>query len=135
MTTNEIRKVLEEKCLTQTKKNVYTYDNVEFMVKSYGDKIVKADKVEIKRKYLNACIDPINNYGEYVVFYFNGEKIYEVNIYDIINLSYINLNVDKELSKEDITNEILDKFYEELIKPFIVKVAKDIYKEIKNDKS
>ena len=25
----------------------------------------------------------------------------------------------------------LDKFYEELIKPFITKVAKDIYKEIK----
>ena len=41
MTTFEIRKVLEEKCLTQAEKNVYTYDNVEFMVKSYGEKIYR----------------------------------------------------------------------------------------------
>ena len=135
MTLGEIKKVLEEKCLTNTKKDVYTYNNIEFMVKSFGEKIVKADKVEIKRIYLNACIDLLNNYGEYVVFYFNGEKIYEINIYEIVNLSYINLNVDEELSKESTIEQKLDKFYEELIKPFIVKVAKDIYKEIKNDKS
>lgn len=136
MTLDEIRKVLEEKCVTQTKKNVYTYDNVEFMVKSFGEKIVKADKVEIKEKYLNACINHPNNYVEYVVFYFNGEKICEISIYEIVNLSYINLNVDKELSKEEpnTIEQTLDKFYEELIKPFIIKVAKDIYKEIKGDK-
>lgn len=135
MTLREIRKVLEEKSLTQTEKNVYTYDNVEFMVKSFGEKIVKADKVEIKEKYLNACINHPNNYVEYVVFYFNGEKIYEISIYDILNLSYINLNVDEELSKKSTIEQKLDNFYNELIKPFIVKVAKDIYKEIKNDKS
>lgn len=134
MTTNEIRKVLEEKCLTQTEKNVYTYDNVEFMVKSYGDRIVKADKVEIKKKYLNACIDHPNNYGEYVVFYFNGEKIYEINIYEIVNLTYVEWEKPKE--EEPITIEQkLDKFYEELIKPFMIRLVKDIYKEIKNDKS
>ena len=134
MTLDEIRKVLEEKCLTNIKGNVYTYNNIEFMVESYGNRIVKVDKVEIKRKYLNACIDHVNNYGEYVVFYFNGGKIYEVNIYDIVNLSYA--EYDNSKKEEPITIEqTLDKFYEELIKPFIIRVAKDIYKEIKNDKS
>ena len=132
MTIGEIRKVLEEKCLNHTEENVYTYDNVEFMVKSYGDKIVKADKVELKVRNI-VRVDPLDNLGKYVIFYFNDEKVYEINIYNIVNLSY----VEKKLNKEEpITMEQkLDKFYEELIKPFMIKVVKDIYKEIKNEKS
>lgn len=132
MTIGEIKKVLEEKCVTHTEENVYTYNNVEFMIKSFGERMVKADKVEFELRNL-VRVDPLNNLGKYVIFYFNNEKIYEISIYNIINLSY----VEKKLNKEEpITIEHkLDKFYEELIKPFIVKVAKDIYKEIKNDKS
>ena len=132
MTLKEVETFLKEKCLNHTEENIYTYDNVEFMIKSYGDKIVKADKVELNVRNL-VRVDPLDNLGKYVIFYFNDEKVYEINIYNIVNLSY----VEKKLNKEEpITMEQkLDKFYEELIKPFIIKVAKDIYKEIKNDKS
>ena len=74
MTLDEIRKVLEEKCLNHTE-NIYTYDNVEFMVKSYGDKIVKADKVELKVRNI-VRVDLLDNLGKYVIFYFNDEKVY-----------------------------------------------------------
>lgn len=132
MTLDEIRKVLEEKCLAHTEENIYTYDNVKFMVESYAKKIVKADKVEIEVKNL-ISVDPLDYLGKYAIFYFNDEKVYEINIYNLLNLSYVEKKVNKE---EPITIEqTLDKFYEELIKPFIIRVAKDIYKEIKNDKS
>lgn len=129
MTIGEIRKVLEQKC-THIEENVYTYDNVEFLIKNEGgySMVIRAKGIEVKPNAMS--------YGlldDYLVFYSN-ERNFTISLKSIEDLTYVEWNKPKE--EEPITMEQkLDKFYEELIKPFIIKVVKDIYKEIKNDKS
>lgn len=129
MTIGEIRKVLEQKC-THIEENVYIYDNVEFLIKNEEgySMVIRVKGIEVK---LNTM-----SYGlldDYLVFYSN-ERNFTISLKSIEGLTYVEWDKPKE--EEPITIEQkLDNFYNELIKPFIVKVAKDIYKEIKNDKS
>ena len=129
MTIGEIKKVLEQKC-THIEENVYIYDNVEFLIKNEGgySMVIRAKGIEVKPNAMS--------YGlldDYLVFY-SDERNFTISLKSIEDLNYVEWDKPKE--EEPITMEqTLDKFYEELIKPFIVKVAKDIYKEIKNDKS
>ena len=126
----KLEKILEEKCLNHTEENVYIYDNVEFLIKNEGgySMVIRAKGIEVKPNTMS--------YGlldDYLVFYSN-ERNFTISLKSIEDLTYVEWNKPKE--EEPITIEQkLDKFYEELIKSFIVKVAKDIYKEIKNDKS
>lgn len=129
MTIGEIRKVLEQKC-THIEENVYIYDNVEFLIKNEGgySMVIRANGIEVKSNTMS--------YGlldDYLVFYSN-DRNFTISLKSIEGLTYVEWDKPKE--EEPITMEQkLDKYYEELIKPFMIKVAKDIYKEIKNDKS
>lgn len=125
MTIGEIKKVLEQKC-THIEENVYIYDNVEFLIKNEGgySMVIRAKGIEVKPNAMS--------YGlldDYLVFYSN-ERNFTISLKSIEDLTYVEWDKPKE--EEPITMEQkLDKFYEELIKPFIIKVVKDIYKEIK----
>lgn len=127
MTIGEIRKVLEQKC-THIEENVYIYDNVEFLIKNEKgySMVIKVKGIEVKLSTMYGLLD------DYLVFYSN-ERNFTISLKSIEDLTYVEWGKPKE--EEPITMEQkLDKFYEEIIKPFMIKVAKDIYKEIKGDK-
>lgn len=125
MTIGEIRKVLGQKC-THIEENVYIYDNVEFLIKNEKgySMVIKVKGIEVKLSTMS--------YGlldDYLVFYSN-ERNFTISLKSIEDLTYVEWNKPKE--EEPITMEQkLDKFYKDLIKPFMIKVVKDIYKEIK----
>ena len=128
MKLDEVRKVLEEKCLTQTEENVYTYDNVEFLIKNINgySMIIKTKMVEVEETNRKS----LGLFDDCLLFYSNGRN-FNISLNAIEKLTYVEWEKPKE--EEPITIEpTADKLYE-LIKPFIIKVAKDIYKGIKND--
>ena len=123
MTLEEIRKVLEEKCLASTDGTMYSFNNVEIIFKTtYAiTEILNTQKIIIEKYSWS------NNCG-YLTFYHGNKWKYSISSSDIESISYVEGDKFKiEETKEEISN----KFYDKIIKPFIVKVAKDIYKEIK----
>lgn len=136
MTLEEVEVFLKEKCVSYTIDR-YIYDNVEIGIKDLNGctSLKKVDKIEIRFMEFpkNDCCLGMYKYTM-LDFYLSNRLISSMDISKIKALIYVEWDNSKK--EESITIEQkLDKFYEELIKPFIVKVAKDIYKEIKNDKS
>lgn len=135
MTLEEIETFLKEKGVNY-EKNTYIYDNAEIVIKDLDGctSLMTVDKIEIKFLTVeNIAFLRTEEYTQ-LDLYLSNHIIAVMDISKIKALTYVEWDNSKK--EEPITIEHkLDKFYEELIKPFIVKVAKDIYKEIKNDKS
>lgn len=133
MTLDKIRKVLEEKCLASAGGIMYTFNDKEIVFKTiYGIiEILNVQKIIIEEYNWS------NNCG-YLTFYHGNKWKYSISSSNIESISYVEYvegnKIKLEAPHEETKEEISNKFYEELIKPFIIKVAKDIYKEIKNDR-
>lgn len=135
MTLGEIRKVLEEKCLTSTDGTMYSFNNVEIVFKTtYAiTEILNTQKIIIEKYSWS------NNCG-YLTFYHGNKWKYSISSSDIESIFYLEDDKIKiEEPHEETKEEISNKFYDKIIKPLIGKIIKDITQtikeEIKNDKS
>lgn len=130
MTLEEIETFLKEKGVNYGK-NTYIYDNAEIVIKDLDGctSLMTVDKIEIKFLTVeNIAFFRMEEYTQ-LDLYLSNHIIAVMDISKIKALTYVEWEKPKE--EEPITIEqTADKLYE-LIKPFIVKVAKDIYKEIK----
>lgn len=133
MTLEEIETFLKEKGVNY-EKNTYIYDNAEIVIKDLDGctSLMTVDKIEIKFLTVeNIAFLRTEEYTQ-LDLYLSNHIIAVMDISKIKALTYVEWGNSKK--EEPITIEqTADKLYE-LIKPFIVKVAKDIYKEIKGDK-
>lgn len=133
MTLEEIETFLKEKGVNY-EKNTYIYDNAEIVIKDLDGctSLMTVDKIEIKFLTVeNIAFLRTEEYTQ-LDLYLSNHIIAVMDISKIKALTYVEWDNSKK--EEPITIEqTADKLYE-LIKPFIVKVAKDIYKEIKGDK-
>ena len=130
MTLKEVETFLKEKCVSYTT-NIYNYINAEIAIKDLNEytSLIMVDKIGIRfMEYQRSDCLGMNKYIM-LDFYLYNSTISSMDISKIKALAYVEWNKPKE--EEPITMEQkLDKFYEELIKPFLIKVVKDIYKEI-----
>lgn len=131
MTLKEVETFLKEKCVSYTT-NTYNYINAEIVIKDLNEctSLIMVDKIGIRFMEFprNDCL----GMNKYIMldFYLYNSAISSMDISKIKALAYVEWGKPK--GEEPITMEQkLDKFYEELIKPFMIKVVKDIYKEIK----
>lgn len=135
MTLKEVETFLKEKCVSYTT-NTYNYINAEIAIKDLNEctSLIMMDKIGIR--FMEFPRSDCLGMNKYIMldFYLYNSTISSMDISKIKALAYVEWNKPKE--EEPITMEQkLDKFYKDLIKPFMIKVVKDIYKEIKNDKS
>lgn len=133
MTLKEVETFLKEKCVSYTI-DTYNYINAEIAIKDLNDctSLIMVDKIGIR--FMEFPRSDCLGMNKYIMldFYLYNSVITSMNISKIKALTYVEWDNSKK--EEPITIEqTADKLYE-LIKPFIVKVAKDIYKEIKGDK-
>lgn len=134
MTLKEVETFLKEKGVNYGK-NTYIYDNAEIVIKDLDGctSLMTVDKIEIKFLAVeNIAFLRMEEYTQ-LDLYLSNRIIGVMDISKIKALTYVEWDNSKEEEPNTI-EQTLDKFYEELIKPFIIKVAKDIYKEINNDK-
>lgn len=135
MTLDEIRKVLEEKCLASTDGTMYSFNNVEIVFKTtHATTVMLNTQKIIIEKYSWS-----NNDGN-LLFYHGNKWKYNISSCNIESILYLEDDKIKiEEPHKETKEEISNKFYDKIIKPLIGKIIKDITQtikeEIKNDKS
>ena len=126
MTLKEVETFLKEKCVSYTT-NTYNYINAEIAIKDLNEctSLIMVDKIGIRFiEFLRSDCLEMNKYIM-LDFYLYNSTISSMDISKIKALAYVEWNKPKE--EEPITMEQkLDKFYKDLIKPFMIRVVKDI---------